>query len=100
MPSQKFLEESLGEIRTSDKSANVTPRPEPRTEQGRRLRLFTQLRLTHRWHLSSLPSFFTRIDSLDMHLLPQLLPSNPSRPQNIFTLNKMLFATMSFNLGV
>ena len=100
MPSQKFLEESLGGIRTFEKSANVTPRPEPRTEQGRRLRLFTQLRLTHRWHLSSLPSFFTRIDSLDMHLLPQLLPSNPSRPQNIFTLNKMLFATMSFNLGV
>ena len=100
MPSQEFLEESLGEIRTSEKSANVTPRPEPRTEQGRRLRVFTQLRLTHRWHLSSLPSLFTRIDSLDMHLLPQLLPSNPSRPHSILTLNKMLFATMSFNQGV
>ena len=56
-PSQKVLRESLGEIRTSEKSANVTPRPAPRTEQGSRLRVFTQLRLTHRWHLSSLPSF-------------------------------------------
>ena len=56
-PSQKFLRESLGEIRTSEKSANVTPRPVPRTEQGSRLRILTQLRLTHRWHLSSLPFY-------------------------------------------
>lgn len=50
-PPLEFLAGSPEGGRTFEDSANVTPCPVPRKKQGGRLRLFTQLRLTHRWHL-------------------------------------------------
>jgi hypothetical protein len=78
--SPKFSPRTRGRTGTEKHSANVTLQPVPRTERAKRLRLITQLRLTHRWHLSFFRRGFSRASDLGMHRPHQLLPSNPVRP--------------------